>query len=144
MSSVSYDLSENYYSKSAIMSDMDDMESAEKFSKWLVEAHESRGWSQAELARRAGVSRTSISDAISCKNPAGFELCAGIAHALKLPPEIVFRAAGLLPPDRELDEIEQELSHLYRLLPEEKQQQLLEYARFLLAQAESEEKRKKK
>lgn len=144
MSSVSYDLSENYYNKSAIMSDMDDMESAEKFSKWLVEAHESRGWSQAELARRAGVSRTSISDAISCKHPAGFELCAGIAHALKLPPETVFRIAGLLPPEVEESAAEKEVLHLLRLLPEEKQKQLLEYAGFLLAQAEAEEKRKKR
>jgi hypothetical protein len=51
-------------------------------------------------------------------------------------------AAGLLPPDREIDAVEQEILHLYRLVPPDKQTQLLEYARFLLSQVESQGKKR--
>ena len=69
------------------------------FSVWLQEQIDRLGISQSEFARRAGISRQAISNYINGQrmNPDGDTLEA-IARALKLPPETVFRAAGLLPP----------------------------------------------
>jgi len=92
LSSVSNKLIDTNYSFPAIMLDMDD-----NFPNWLLTELENRGWSQAKLAKIAGVSRTAISDAISEKNPPGFEVCIAIAKAFKLPPEEVMRIAKLLP-----------------------------------------------
>ncbi len=80
------------------------LEMVDKFSGWLIQQLNQRGWYQAELARNAEVSRTAISDVISEKHTAGFDLCLAISRALKLPPEIVFRAAGLLPSKPEHNE----------------------------------------
>ena len=57
-----------------------------------------RGWSLNELARRAGLSSGSISMVMSEQRRAGPVFCNGIARALKISPEEVFRRAGLLPP----------------------------------------------
>lgn len=88
------------------------------FDQWLIYELNTRGISQAELARMAGVSNTAISDAISMKHPPGFKLCAAIADALGLSPEFVFRKAGLLPPvgvvndSEHLDDFREILRHL--------------------------------
>lgn len=112
------------------------MLSVETFKDWLLTEMESRGWNQNELAKRAGVSHGTISNILNDNKGVGRRSLSAIARALKIPPEVVFRAAGLLPPDREADPAEQELIHLYRLLPPDKQQQMLEYARFLDSQVE--------
>lgn len=66
-------------------------------SSWLTSEMERRGWSNSELARRADVTHTSISRAINGSTP-GLDVCTGIAHAFRMPPEQVLRLAGLLPP----------------------------------------------
>lgn len=68
------------------------------FTEWLSSEMELRGWSQAELARRANTSRSAINGLLSGSRGPGPDLARSIAHALKLPDETVFRAAGLLPP----------------------------------------------
>lgn len=124
LSSISYELSEYMCLKSLIMLDMND-----NFSEWLISNLKNKGWSQAELARRAGTSRTAISDAISGKNPAGFEVCLGIANAFGLPPEEVFRAANLLPPAPANTERINRLTHLLSMLGEDDLQDLEDLAR---------------
>jgi len=106
------------------------LDMAYSFSSWLLNELTSRGWSQAELARRAGVSRTAISDVISEKHYAGFELCVAIARALNLPPETVFRAAGLLPPVTPDTEYAEQILHLLRQLSPQEQEEILELLRF--------------
>lgn len=70
-----------------------------KFSDWLVEEIKNRGWTQSELSRRARVNRQVISSYINARRDAPDErILIQIAGALNLPPESVFRAAGLLPP----------------------------------------------
>lgn len=71
------------------------------FKEWLSGEMEARGWSQAELARRANTSRSAINGLLSGWRGPGPDLARSIAHALKLPDETVFRAAGLLPPKPE-------------------------------------------
>ena len=116
----------------AIILDMTD------FPEWLNEQLNIRGWSQAELARRAGVSRTSISDVLAYKHKAGYELCKAIAKALRVPPEIVFRRAGLLPERVEKTEIEERILVKIRKLPPDEQQRLLRYLDFLIDEHEKE------
>ena len=69
------------------------------FRDWLLQTLEEQGISQSELARRAGVSRAAISDIISGRRGIGKDAATSIARALKMSPEKVFRAAGILPPD---------------------------------------------
>ena len=74
------------------------MTQAEILADWLAEMMDARQLSQAELARRAGLSRASISNYMGAKIARPDEVALrGIAHALNLPVEAVYRAAGLLP-----------------------------------------------
>jgi hypothetical protein len=52
-----------------------------------------------------------------------------ISRALKLPPEIVFRAAGILPPERASEEVIEEIIHLTSDLPESERSEILAYVR---------------
>lgn len=70
----------------------------ENFSEWLKKQLKKSGMSQSELARAAGVTRAAINGIVTGARGPGTDLCNGIAKALKLPPEEVHRAAGLLPP----------------------------------------------
>jgi len=72
---------------------------ATDFVQWLIYEMNAKGYSQSELSRRAGVSTTAISNVLAENRSPGPEFCIGIAKALKLPPEHVFRKAGLLPPE---------------------------------------------
>ncbi len=70
----------------------------DKFSDWLFSEMKARDWTQADLARNSGLTRQSISYYFSgrSKLPDNRALEA-IAHALRLPPEVVFEKAGILP-----------------------------------------------
>ena len=70
---------------------------AEQFVNWTNKVLQKNGWSQAELARRAGLSKATISDISSGKIKPGYEVCIRLAKALLLPPQEVLRLAGLLP-----------------------------------------------
>jgi transcriptional regulator with XRE-family HTH domain len=81
------------------------------FSEWLLLMLEKKDWSQADLARAAKVSRSAISEIISEQRQIGKRTATSIANALKLPPEQVFRAAGLLPPEKDEDPWVEDMSH---------------------------------
>ena len=99
------------------------------FPKWIMDQLESRNWSQAELARRAGLSRTAINDVISGNANAGYTLCLSIANALELPPESIFRKAGLLPPNPDVDEEIEQILHEVEKLPKSDQEEVLAFIR---------------
>lgn len=67
------------------------------FREWLLNELKIKGWTQAELSRRAGVSRASVSLVLSEDRSIGHDLAIAIAHALNISPITVFRKAGLLP-----------------------------------------------
>jgi len=71
------------------------------FAQWLEKALITNNLTASELARRAGVDKGVISRLINKERAPSPETLSSIAAALKLPPEIVFRAAGLLPPASE-------------------------------------------
>lgn len=112
-----------------------------EFHNWLQQEMKKRGWSQADLAREAGLSRGAVGNVLRQEREPGKGFLIGIAQALRLPPEEVFRIAGILPDTNEDDSYAKEAAHLVGLLPEEKKQIAVDYIRFLL---EMEEKKRRK
>jgi transcriptional regulator with XRE-family HTH domain len=102
------------------------------FISWLTTEIDRRGWTNTETARRAGVVQSTISLTISRKSRPGIELCRGLARAFNIPPEEVYRRAGLLPPlpDEPDHAQERRLYDLYRRLPERVRERVVEYAAF--------------
>lgn len=93
-----------------------------------------REWSQAELARRCSTTTATISRIINGERQIGTDVANAVAIALKLPPEDVFRRAGLLPPDPELDPQLEEINYLLATLPPDLQEEALRYLRYIINQ----------
>ncbi len=92
------------------------------FSAWLLDQLHQRGWSQAELARRANITKGAISHVLNETRRPGEALCKAIADALGYPPETVFRAAGLLPTINAEDaDLEKWMAKLALLTPEKRE-----------------------
>ena len=96
------------------MSSMKDID----FPKWLEKQRKTKGWSQSDLARTAGISRQVVSDYEGYKRKYFDEdILKKIARAFKLPAELVFRAAGLLDAEPDTDEWVEQMNHKINLLP---------------------------
>jgi transcriptional regulator with XRE-family HTH domain len=106
-----------------------------KFNDWLLERLKELDWSQADLARGSGLTRSVISKYMTGRIPDEAAL-RKIAKALHIAPESVFRAAGILPPAPEKDPVIDEITHLARSLPPEDVQDLIDLARVKLARYE--------
>lgn len=107
--------------------------SSEKdFVTWLNEELERRGWSQSELSRRVGVVSSTVSVILAYQKSPGVDFCLGLARALQITPEEVFRRAGLLPPLPAAPDLSlmQQLSDLIKRLPEDERGEVLDYARY--------------
>lgn len=84
------------------------------FAEWLQAEMDKRGWSQSDLARFADLNRAVINKLLNGKShpqPATLE---AISRALKMPIEITYRAAGLLPASPDRDEAIEEAIHVLR------------------------------
>ena len=68
-----------------------------EFSGWLTNKLDNERLGVRDAARLIGVSHPTVIDILNGKTPS-FDVCTKIARAFGLPPETVFRAAGLLPP----------------------------------------------
>lgn len=101
----------------------------DNFPDWLRKELDVRDWTQADLSRRSGVSTGQIARLLSGERGLGPDSILAIAKALKLPPEEVYRAAGLLPPKSERDELIEKIHHIFDELPPEEQENVIEYAR---------------
>lgn len=71
------------------------------FGEWLKQEIDKRHISQKELAEISGVTPAQISRIIGGTRGIGPDAIVGIARALKLPPELVFKKAGILPANAE-------------------------------------------
>ena len=113
------------------------------FSDWLKSELEKRAWSQAELARRAGLNRATINSLLSGRNHPRAETCLAIARGLDIPPETALKAADLLPetelPDFDKDPTLQELFDIVKRLPKDERQQILEYTLWRYQQTNKED-----
>jgi transcriptional regulator with XRE-family HTH domain len=111
------------------------------FVTWLTREMEERGWSNSELARRAGMVPSAVSQVISGTRSPGYEFCVKIARPLDQPPETVLRLAGLLPrlsASREISDFTiQRFVDIIRNLPEDTQHDLLEIAMALYRRQET-------
>jgi transcriptional regulator with XRE-family HTH domain len=85
-----------------------------KISEWLEQQLRARGWSSSELARRAGISQSSVSNVLTGKQIPGLEFCKGVARALDLRTEELLQRAGHLPSMPEPVVEEQEALRLLR------------------------------
>jgi len=100
--------------------------------EWLRERLKERKWKQADLARASGIDTAVISNLINGKRGPGEDTCTAIAHALDLPPETVYRAAGLLPPVTPTMEDTEEALHLFAQLSPEERQEMIDFMRMKL------------
>lgn len=66
------------------------------FVSWLQSVLTDREISQAELARRSGLSRAAISNILGGMRNPGNEVCSAIAKGLNIPEDEVFIQAGLM------------------------------------------------
>ena len=114
------------------------------FPVWLREELAERHWTQAELAKRSGVSPAQITRVLSGERGLGELSIIAIAQALKLPPEQVYRKAGLLPRQERSTDLVDELMHYFFQLPEPERIRLVEYARFMMEIVEKEQGKKTK
>lgn len=87
---------------------------------WILDELNRRGWTPADLAKKAKIHQATLSNILNGNRKAGPEICLAVAEALGEKPEKVFRMAGLLPPSSgemsDLSDDEAELVKLYRQL----------------------------
>lgn len=94
------------------------------FAEWLREQMDARELSQADMVRlsRDAISNAQISRILSGQRKPGEDTLNGIARAFGLSPVQVYRAAGLLPPDKSIDALTEEgIEILHELEPSEKE-----------------------
>jgi transcriptional regulator with XRE-family HTH domain len=84
----------------------------ENFGDWLLEQLKEKNISQSELSRLAGLSKGTISNLINGTKGKGPDSLTAIAHALKLPVDLVFEKAKMLPPKPDLSPIKRKLIHV--------------------------------
>lgn len=102
------------------------------FSYWLREEMQKREWTQADLMRHSGMSNAQISRVLNESREPGNDFLRAIARAFKVSPEIVFRAAGVLPELKKgEDPTQEQWNFIYTQLDQNKRQQLLQYAQYL-------------
>lgn len=99
---------------------------ADTFLEWLDEQENLRNWSDYEVAKNAGISHSVISRARS-GIPPKWDACLAIAKALDASPVLVFRKAGLLPPQPETDEQIEQILHEAAQLTKAEQEELLAF-----------------
>ncbi|HEX2951375.1 MAG TPA: helix-turn-helix transcriptional regulator [Armatimonadota bacterium] len=112
------------------------MATFDEFANWLQDQLTQRGWDQAELARRGNISPAQVTRIMSGERRAGPDACRAIARALQLPPEEVFRQAGLLPKTRKVPEGVDDLVYYYTQLDREDRGRLLAVAKTFFAMNE--------
>ena len=99
------------------------------FVSWLIAAMNDRGWSNTELAQRAGVVQSTVSMVLSQRKQPGLDFCVGIARAFHLPPETVLRRAGLIPGAPDDNENVGQMVYIMNQLDEATQRMLVAEAR---------------
>lgn len=104
-----------------------------EFTDWLQDELCTRGWDQAELARRSQTTTALISRMLAGERLPGAVVARRLARALRLAPEDVFRRAGILPRAGAQPPGLEEISFLYTEMNEDDRQRLLAVARAFCA-----------
>ena len=100
------------------------------FAQWLENELSKRGWSAADLARKAHLTTGAISHVLNGSRSPGPDFCRAVARALHIPQYTVFYIAGLLEdvPD-DLSQEEQELVYHFQQLTPDEQEDILAFLR---------------
>jgi transcriptional regulator with XRE-family HTH domain len=108
------------------------------FGDWLSKKMREHNWTQSDLARHSGLTRQAISYYLSSKSRYPDERAlTKIARAFKIPPEEVFRQAGLLPSKKDNDELLDRIEYLYNELEDPaNKKRALDFLEFLMIQEE--------
>jgi transcriptional regulator with XRE-family HTH domain len=83
------------------------------FSEWLQTEMDKRDWSQSDCARAADLNRAVINKLLNGKCKPQPSTLTAIARAFKIPVEIAYRAAGLLPPSADRDDTIEQLTYIF-------------------------------
>jgi transcriptional regulator with XRE-family HTH domain len=101
----------------------------EALRRYRIEA----GLNQRDLAEAAGFHQTTISTAERDEKTPGIDLLLGVCSVLEITPDQLFRRAGLLTPEGDVEHPDEpfwELWGVYKRLVPADQQEVLRYARF--------------
>ena len=82
------------------------------FADWLQAEIDKRDWSQSDCARACDLNRAVINKLLNGKCKPQPPTLMALARGLKLPPETIYRAAGLLPPSTDGDEATREVVYI--------------------------------
>jgi transcriptional regulator with XRE-family HTH domain len=96
-----------------------------EFAEWLHTEMNQRGFGPADIAERADISAPTISRILGTSRRPGPDACVAIAQALRLPPELVFRKAGLLPERTDPAPAVTEIVYLFNQLDQAAQEEAL-------------------
>lgn len=100
-----------------------------EFASWLADNMKKAGFNQSQLAKRSNLNQAAISRLLNGQATPSPETCQSFARVLHIPVEIVYRAAGLLPPKAESNQVIDEIIYLAGQLPPDDLQDLLDLAR---------------
>ncbi len=103
---------------------------------WLQKKIEEAGITQAELSRLSGISKPHINKVLNGERGLSGQSLMAIAKALGIPPEEIYREAGLLPPVSKNDKYQEKLLFLFAQLPINEKEDLLSYLQIKLTMLE--------
>jgi transcriptional regulator with XRE-family HTH domain len=111
------------------------------FAQWLQSEMDKRGWSQSDCARAADLNRAVINKLLNGRcRPQPATLMA-IARAFKIPVETAYRAAGLLPPNPESDQVTAELLYIFnRIQSPQRRTTVMTFLKALATEEENEQR----
>jgi transcriptional regulator with XRE-family HTH domain len=100
-----------------------------EFSDWLAYLLAERDIKPVELARMSNIDPGVVSRILNGERTPKPKTLEAIANALKLPLDTIYRAAGLLPPESPESELINQIIYITEQLPEEEQQDILEFVK---------------
>lgn len=103
------------------------------FSTWLLHELNRRGWSQADLARKAYMTTSTVSNLLNGRRQVGLGTANSPAKAFRVPVPEILSVAGLIPKIPESTAEEEQLLYLFRQMTEDQRRDLLLYADFKLS-----------
>ncbi len=101
-----------------------------EFSDFLRAELAKRRWRQSDLARASNLDSAVISNLINGKRNPGPDSIEAISRAFGYPQEIVYRAAGLLPPEDDISEYQEMINYKITQLTDEERKILFELIQF--------------
>lgn len=110
------------------------------FGEWLREQIKKSGNTQVEFSRKIGITQSQLSRMLSGERGTSNETLESIARILRIPIEEIFRKADILPSTQINTEYQERLAYIFDQLPTTEKKMLVDYAGFLLAQIESNNK----